>query len=139
MSNLSKNFRIRAAILVALAYAFCVLAPSAALAFTDSPTAFQCLSELDEINAPSQHEGAGHTHMDGVNLHHVEGSATGHHSDLGHKGHAGSCCGLFCISGLAHDPGLTFGVSVLASSQLPFLAKSFAGRSPSPLHRPPID
>jgi hypothetical protein len=137
MRGLTKNLRSRAAIIIALAYAFCVLAPSAALAFTDAPTAFHCLSELDAVSAPSP-EGLGHTHMDGASHHHDEGSAPDHHSGLGDKGHAGSCCGLFCVSALAHDPGLTFGVSAPASPALPAVANGLAGHAPSPLHRPPI-
>jgi hypothetical protein len=138
MHYLTKNFRTRAAILVVLAYAFCVLAPSAALAFTDSPTAFHCLSELDAMSAPSPHESMGHAHMDGANHHHDEGSAPDHRSGLGDKGHAGSCCGLFCVSALAHDPGLTFGISAPTSPALPAVVNGLAAHAPSPLHRPPI-
>ena len=105
MRSLTKTFRIRAAILVALAYAFCVLAPTAALAFSDSPTAFHCLSELAGMGTPSQHEAAGHTHMDGATHRHDEDGAHNHKSDLGDKGDVGTCCGLFCVSALSHDPG----------------------------------
>jgi hypothetical protein len=138
MRHLSQRFRFRASILVALAYAFCVLAPSAALAFSDSPTAFHCLSELAVMGAHSQHEAAGHTHMDGASHHHDESGAPDHHSGMGDKGHSGSCCGLFCTTALSHDPGLTFGLTAPASLTLLAVAKSIFGRAPSPLHRPPI-
>jgi hypothetical protein len=138
MRSLTRTFRIRAAILVALAYAFCVLAPSAALAFSESPKAFHCLSELAGMGAPPQHEAAGHTHMDGASHHHDERGAPDHHSGMGDKGHSGSCCGLFCTTALSHDPGLTFGLAAPASPTLLAIAKSIIGHAPSPLHRPPI-
>jgi hypothetical protein len=138
MRSLTKNFRIRAAILIALAYAFCVLAPSAALAITDNPASFRCLDELNAISAPSHHEGLSHTHADGTVHHHGRSGVPDHHPGTDGKADDGSCCGLFGVSALAHDPGLTFGVSAPASQIVSAAADGLDGRGPAPLHRPPI-
>ena len=121
-----------------MAYVFCVLAPSAAVAFSDSPAAFDCLGELSEMSAPSEHAGMSHMHANGTVHHHNHNGVVDNHSDTDGKAHNGSCCGLFCVSALAHDPGLTFGIFGPASPALPAVANGLAGRAPSPLHRPPI-
>ena len=138
MRSLTKNFRSRTALFIALAYVLCVLAPSAAVAFSDSPTAFHCLGELSEMSAPSEHAGMSHMHANGTVHHHDQSGAVDNQSDTDGKSHTGSCCGLFCVSAIAHDPGLTFGISAPASLALPAVANVLAGRAPSPLHRPPI-
>lgn len=139
MRNLTKTFRTRAAILIALAYAFCVLAPSAALAIAANPASLHCLDELSGLSglsAPSHHEGLSHTHADGA-VHHHDRSVPDHHSG-GSKADDGSCCGLFGVTALTHDPGLTFGVSALASPAVSATVNGLDGRAPAPLHRPPI-
>ena len=138
MQGLTKNLRRRAAILIAVAYAFCVMTPAAALAFSNSPTLFHCLQDGDSTARAAEHVALAHSHGDGAVHQHAPDSAPAHHS--GHDGNAdaGNCCGLFCVSALAHDPGLTFGVSMPASSAVATAANDLAGRAPCPLHRPPI-
>lgn len=145
MRGLTKNLRKRAAIAIAVAYAFCVLAPAGALAVVSSPTVFHCIGELNvqaaaaKQNAAHMHDdGASHQHVQADQGHHQQNGAADHHSDAGDKAHAGSCCGLFCVSALAHDPGLTFGVVTPASSAVASVAFGLNGRAPCPLHRPPI-
>ena len=138
MRSLTKLFRTRAAILIALAYAFCVLAPSAALAVANNPASFHCLDELSGVSAPSKHEGLSHAHADGTIHHHDHSGAPDHHSGTGGKADDGSCCGLFGVSALAHDPGLMFGVSTPASPAPSAISNGLAGRATPPLHRPPI-
>ena len=143
MRALTKNLRRRAAILIAVAYAFCVLAPSATLAVVDIPTVFHCISELSAKSAPAEHvhaDGVTHRHDQGGHDHgtHDHGAAPDHQSDDSGKGHAGTCCGLFCVSAIAHDPGLTLGVTTPASSAVATVANHLAGRAPGPLQRPPI-
>lgn len=133
MRKLTKNFRSRAAMFVAVAYAFCVLAPTTAVAFADSPTAFHCLAEVSEMGMPSGHEDVAQAHANGA-VHH-DGVAD-NRTDADGKTH--SCCGLFCVSAIAHNPELTFGMSAPASPASPAVANELAGRAPSPLHRPPI-
>jgi hypothetical protein len=143
MRALTKNLRRRAAILIAVAYAFCVLAPSAALAVVSNPTVFHCIGELSAQSAPAAHghaDGSTHRHDQSGHDHgtHDHGAVPDHQSDDGGKGHAGTCCGLFCVSAIAHDPGLTFGVTTPASSAVATAANHLAGRALCPLHRPPI-
>src|SRR5665811_2483575 len=85
------------AILIALAYAFCVLAPSVALAITDNPASFRCLDALNAINAPSHHEGLSQSHADGTVHHHDHGGVPDRHSGTDSKTDDGSCCGLFGV------------------------------------------
>ena len=139
MRSLTKNLRTRAAIFIVLAYAVCALAPSAALAFADNPKAFHCLAELNGMTtAVAEHETVVHAHADGIVHHHDQSGMSDKYSGTDNKSHAGNCCGLFCVSALAHDPGLTFGVDTPASPALPTVANGLAGCGPNLLHRPPI-
>jgi len=138
MRNLTKSFRSQAAILIALAYSVCVLAPSAALAVVDNPASLHCLDELNGLSAPSNHGILSHTHASGTVHHHNKSSSPDHHSGPGNKADDGSCCGLFSVSALPHDPVLTFGISALASQPVSAVTNDLVGRAPSPLHRPPI-
>lgn len=123
--------------MIAVAYAFCVLTP-AALAFADSPTVFRCLSNTSVISNSAEHGGAAHTLADGAVHQQEQSGALDHHSNQDGKADAGNCCGLFCVSALAHDSGLAFGLSAPASSSEAMLANGLTGRAPLPLHRPPI-
>lgn len=148
MHGLTKDLRKRAAILIAVAYAFCVMAPAAALAVVSSPTVFHCIDALTAKNAAAPSQIAAHSHADGsAHQHdhgshdqatHQHGAALDHPSDDGGAGHAGNCCGLFCVSAIAHDPGVDFGVRSPASASVATLANGLDGRAPCPLHRPPI-
>jgi len=138
MRNLTKNFRSRAAILIALAYAFCVLAPSGALAAAASPASFRCLDELSAMSAPSQQEGLLHTHADGAVHHHDQSGVPHGHSGTSGNADAGNCCGLFCVFAIAHDPDVMFGPQAPASPALHPVANGLTGCGPSRLHRPPI-
>jgi hypothetical protein len=135
MRHLAKNLRRRAAIAMAVAYALCVLAPPVTQAIAAIPAALHCVSEQTASTAAHDH-GTAHDHADTAVPHHGEDNTGNHHS--GKDGNAVSCCGLFCVSALAHDPGLTFGVSAPASPSIATLANGLTGRAPSPLHRPPI-
>lgn len=138
MHSLTKNLRKRAAILIAVAYAFCVLAPTAALAVADSPTVFRCLSNTSVISNSAEHGGAAHTLADGAAHQHKQSGVPDHHSNQDGKADAGNCCGLFCVSALVHESGLAFGPLAPASSSEAMLANGLTGRAPGPLHRPPI-
>ncbi len=153
MRGLTKNLRRRAAIVIAVAYAFCVLAPAGALAVVSSPTVFHCIGELNAMAAPGLQQTATHVHDDGTSHHrhgygaHDRSGSADHHADVGdkthdnktrdNKDHGGTCCGLFCVSALAHDSGLTFGVSTPTTSATATMVNGLTGRAPAPLHRPP--
>jgi hypothetical protein len=153
MRGLTKNLRKRAAIAIAVAYAFCVMTPAAALAVIASPTVFHCIGELNAKAVPAVQQTAAHIYEDCNAHHHGQAShdhgnpeqvgLADHHSDAGGKTHGnnthgGTCCGLFCVSAIAHDPGLIFGASTAASSAVAMAASGLTGRAPCPLHRPPI-
>jgi hypothetical protein len=138
MHGLTKNLRRRAAILIAVAYAFCVVTPAAALAFGDSPTVFHCLQDKNTMANAGEHGGISHAHGDGAIHQHEQSSVPDHHSNQDGKADAGNCCGLFCVSALAYSVNLTFGAFAPASPSVPAVANGLTGRAPAPLHRPPI-
>jgi hypothetical protein len=130
-----KGFRIRAAIATMLLYAVCILAPSAACAFD---MVAHCLA------GPF---GAAHVHQAGAKsaVHHNEGtsihSGAGKldpHSDANEKGRGGSCCGLFCVTAIAHEPGVAAPVPPAIGSTGPGIAYELTGRGPDRINRPPI-
>jgi hypothetical protein len=138
MRRLTRKLRTRTALLIALVYAFCVLAPAATLALTDSPSVFHCLPKIETSAIPAEHGSAAHMHADNTVHEHTPSNAADHHADKNGKADAGTCCGLFCISGLAHNIVVTLGPSEPASSSVQMPVKDLTGRAPHPLHRPPI-
>ena len=138
MPSLTKKLRTRAAIFIAVTYAFCVLVPAAALAFVDSPTVFHCLPKTSGIADTAEDDGTAHSHADEVFHQHEQSGTQDHHSSQDGNADAGNCCGLFCVSALADDSGLTFGVFAPASRSVLAVATGLTGRAPCPLHRPPI-
>lgn len=151
LSRLTKTNRMRATIALVAAYAFCVLAPHATLAFTNGTAAMHCLTELSDLaHVHGQPTVAvEHTHADGVK--HTHGApppvqtaqyshSDGTTHDHGKTGKAddGNCCGLFCITALNHD-----GVAALPAppprafeNALPEAER--ASRDPDRLYEPPI-
>lgn len=136
--------RSRAALAVAALYAFCVLAPHTAVALGSGG---HCLT--DDRAAAHVHkmkaDVAPHTHADGT-VHHHGGTPSVHddantadpreHSKADDK--SGKCCGLFCISAIAVEPGATLLVPRWFATELPALAEALTGRDPGRLNRPPI-
>ena len=70
MRGLTKNLRRRAAMVIAVAYAFCVLAPAIAVAAVASPAAFHCVGDLNGKATPAAQSTAAHVHDDGTAHHH---------------------------------------------------------------------
>jgi hypothetical protein len=143
--RLTKSFRIKAAIAVALLYALCVLAPSAALAFADSSMVAHCLTEQhgmakphDHGGKPHDHGGKTHVHDDGTAHHHGDHGATANDSEADKQGHSGSCCGLFCMSALAAEAVAALGDPLPFSLLVPAVSRDLAGRGPDRINRPPI-
>ena len=124
--------------MIAVAYAFCVLAPTAALAFSNSPTMLHCLPETNRIANAAEHDDAAHGHADVAVHQHEKSGMPDDHSSKNEKANEGNCCGLFCVSALAHDPGLTFGLFAPELPAASIVVTGLIGRAPSPLHRPPI-
>jgi hypothetical protein len=141
LSRFDRTNRIRATIALVIAYAFCVLAPHAALAFTGGSLAMHCLTELSDLAhvhqaaaAPVAHTHAdGTTHMHGAPAHmaqHKHGDGNTHDHGKPGKADDGNCCGLFCISALSHD-----GVAALPAP--PPVARTKAAAEPERASRDP--
>ena len=135
-SRLTRGCRIRAVLALAVLYAFCVLAPSMALAFADGPTAFHCLTDQHGIAGSHDHGGKVHVHADGAAHRHHDG---GTHEDSGRgKSPPGNCCGLFCMSALAGAATAGLVAPVHFTFAAPVRDEDFAGRGPDRIDRPPI-
>lgn len=131
---MTRQFRFKAALALAALYAFCILAPHAALAFTNAANAAPCLGET---------HGLAHVHHAAANTHvHADGTAHEHdggkhqHSD-GKAQHA-NCCGLFCVTALANDPGVVLVVPELGTPAQIALVDGLPSRGPERINRPPI-
>jgi hypothetical protein len=128
---------MRMAMLFAFLYAFCVLAPSAALAFSPNADA-HCLMELQGVAAGRDHHGMVHQHADGVLHQNADHASPQKHSDADGKAHPDKCCGLFSVTTLAVEPGLALGVPAPVSVTFATLEDNLGGRGPDRINRPPI-
>ncbi len=154
LSTLTRTVRLRAAVIMAVLYALCIVAPAAAFAFAGSDHVAHCLSGDPGVTAPPQHAAATHTHADGtVHQHHAisthehEDGSTHEHAgdqtsstapDNGGTSHGTSCCGLFSVVGISGDPVFAFGVFSVATLAVPSLQDVLNGRGPDRINRPPI-
>ena len=136
LSGLNKGMRLRAAVMLTVLYAICVLAPSAALAF--SPRAAHCLTGTQTMAHvhPVSEQATAHAHDDDTAHSHADAGAT-NPSQSDEKGRSGDCCGLFCASALAHAP-----IEALPALHTPALAGpaltfQLHGCGPDRIHRPP--
>jgi hypothetical protein len=146
LGRLSKRFRLRAALGLAALYAFCVLAPHAALALGNA--AAHCLTD-DHIAAhihTAKAEAVAHSHGDGTV--HDHGTASAHddsgatvphqHSGADGKDHKANCCGLFCISAIALESRVALPLPLSVAAIHPGPDDALNGRGPDRLIRPPI-
>jgi hypothetical protein len=149
----TKVFRIKAAVALAALYAFCLLAPTLAFAFSSDAAVPFCLTENHvgpHHDAAAMHigvmhihgdggDGGGHHHMEGVR---ADGSSHDQSAPRDRSGHLNSgpadCCGLFPMAGLSGEPRIAFGPSNPASVLLPPLTDALHGRGPDRINRPPI-
>jgi hypothetical protein len=126
-----------ATILIAL-YAFCVLAPHAAMALTHGGNAAHCLTEA--ANAPHQHGiNIAHVHEDGVLHEHGQTqSAKSQNNDNEPADAQTACCGLFFMNGLAVITNPFIIASTTSETLLPGAPDNLVAHGPGRLHRPPI-
>lgn len=140
--------------MVALAYLFCVLAPTLSLALPGNQVIPHCLTEDGRANglahvhgmgvAQHVHEGGQiHSHMDGQGLaagDYAEPMAlsdssapvkAAHHSE-------GKCCGLICITALPAADVTLAKPLLLQAVRMSEVSRKLADNSPSRLYRPPI-
>ena len=142
MSALTKTLRVNAAIVLAVLYALCILAPAVAFAFSDNPAVAHCLTEghvgVHDHGAKPEHGGKLHVHADGsAHQHHDDGATPQPAHDDG-KAAIASCCGLFSVVAIPGEPVPSFGLDSLASVVLPVLGEVLSGRGPERINRPPI-
>ncbi|WP_420840873.1 hypothetical protein [Bradyrhizobium quebecense] len=146
--RLTRSGRVRAGCSIILAYLFCVLAPSVALAF-GAP--FPCLTdEVQPAAAVQVHDasmahadGAAHDHAahdhGGMHMHHAADGAEppAKHSHDG-KNAPGPCCAMMCVSALPADlPSVTAPLHPIAT-RLAEALQSLHSEAPARLYRPPI-
>lgn len=130
LTQFSRGFRLRAASVLVVLYALCVLTPAAALALGDAAKAAHCLTDENHGLGPSHANSKPHVHDDG------NASQHSHDGDE-QQSTSGQCCGLFCLSALAPSTDLP-----LAQPELPALvpslnANGLLGHGPDRLDRPP--
>jgi hypothetical protein len=119
---LTRKWRLRAASLLVVLYALCLVAPTAVLAF--SAAAAHCLTD--------DHHGVGtsHVHEDGSSHRH---SGTGHDE----KGQADKCCGLFCVSAMVTSVEFFAWQHPPAAHFASFHTGILSGRGDDRIDRPP--
>lgn len=147
--RLKKRGRVRAGCSIILAYLFCVLAPSLALAF-GAP--FPCLTdEIQPAVAVHMHDGsmpmmhvdgtahdhAAHDHGDMQMRHADDGAPPAKHSHDG-KAAPGPCCALMCVSALPADLPMVAGPLHPIATRLAETRQSLRSEAPARLYRPPI-
>lgn len=139
---------MRAGCSIILAYLFCVLAPSIALAF-GAP--FPCLTDQVQPAVAAhvhdastmQADGAAHVHAGhdhgGMHMHHgadgAEPPVKHSHDD---KNAPGPCCAMMCVSALPADLPLVAGPLHPIAIRLTEAFQSLHGEAPARLYRPPI-
>jgi hypothetical protein len=138
LSVLTRTMRIRAAMLFAFLYGFCVIAPSAALAFSPPDANVHCLMELQGLAAEHDHHGNVHRHADGALHRHANNASPQKHSDADGKAHPDKCCGLFSVTALAVEPGVALSTPAPISVTFAMLEDALGGRGPERINRPPI-
>ena len=140
LSVLTKTFRVKAAIVVAVMYALCILAPAVAFAFSNNPAVAHCLTE-DHVGVHdhgSKHAAKLHVHADGSTHQHHDDGAVPEPADDDGKWAIATCCGLFSVVAIPVEPIPSFDFYSLASVVLPVVGEALSGRGPERINRPPI-
>jgi hypothetical protein len=139
MSALTKTLRVNAAIVLAVLYALCILAPAVAFALSDNPAVAHCLTEghvgVHDHGAKHEHL---HVHADGTAPQHHDNGAAPQPSGNDGKAAIATCCGLFSVVAIPGEPVPSLGFDSLASVVLPVLGEALSGRGPERINRPPI-
>jgi hypothetical protein len=130
LTRLTRKLRWRAAVMIAVLYALCSVAPALALAFADGPTAAHCLT--DEHHGVAKSAAHTHDHGDGASHSHSDDGASPA------EGAHGSCCGVFCVTALPSSTHLPLGQPVHGAMLTQVLQDHLAGRGPDRIDRPPI-
>jgi hypothetical protein len=148
LARLNKRRRLKAGWIIALAYLFCVLAPSVSFAFADGSRSAPCIIE-DHGPGMHVHESVHDLPIQDPVAAHVHGSSTVHDHATAQKDGAAPvkgpqknadtrCCGLISVS------AITAGEIVLLKPVAPSSLceteryRTIADNTPPGLYRPPI-
>ena len=128
LSQLAKKWRVRAAIVLAGAYAFCVISPTITLALTQSAAASHCLTD-DHHHVPTSHKhDVSHPHHD------IDATRQSGDHD---KGKSENCCGLFCVTVGAIPFATSLVDSIYATEMNVVMDDVLRGRPTDRIDRPP--
>lgn len=124
---LTRKRRCRAASLLVALYAFCLVTPTAVLAFSADTAPSHCLIEVSQA-AESKH------------VHHCDSGQN--HSDTGDTGNvdhdqASKCCGLFSVSGVVTPFDVVTVRLPLMPRIVPLFVASLSGQDSGRIDRPP--
>ena len=144
LTRLNRRMRWRTALALVGLYAFCILVPSVALAFANA--AAHCLTETHGIvhvhqaaAKPHIHgSGSAHTHEGNTAHAHADEGAPTTHGNADDQTREGNCCGLFCVTALAHEAPAVITAPIAVIRTLPALTDSLSGHGPGRINRPPI-
>ena len=130
LHRFSKTARLRAAILMAVIYAVCVLAPTVAMA----STGLACPNETAGMMQVHKHAGqlADHDHDDAKA--HADKGTSGQHNNAADEG---KCCGTMFFSAIATDQELSLAPLTLTADLIPSVGAAITGHMPDGLIRPP--
>lgn len=142
LARLNKSQRLRAGWCIALAYLFCVLAPSLSFAFADSSMSAPCLME-DHGPGMHVHQSADrHVHDAGAAHGHSHGAAIQEQGTLPVKGPQKTadmrCCGLISVSAIPLGEFVLGEPVALTSLFDTRSTRRIADNAPPRLYRPPI-
>jgi hypothetical protein len=146
LSRLSKTERLKAGWCIALAYLFCVLAPSLSFAFADGSRQAPCIVE--------DHGPGMHTH-EAMVVHHVHDGGLVHDHSIAddgmkvrkdialpakepHKDADTRCCGLISLSAIPAAEIVVISPTVVSSRCETERYRAVADNAPPGLYRPPI-
>jgi hypothetical protein len=144
LTRLNRRLRWRTALAFVGLYAFCILMPSAALAFANA--AAHCLTETHSVAHVHQAAAKTHIHADGSTHTHERNTSHAHADDgaptnpgnADEQKHEGNCCGLFCVTAISHESPPAIAAPVAASRIILALADFLPGHDPGRINRPPI-
>lgn len=132
LGRLTRIFRVKTAITVAVLYAFAILAPHAAMAFAGPNGPIHCLTQAKASHdhaAPDMHtDGVAHAHDDQSSVPDSDGT----------KGPAAACCGLFTTSAITYDTRILLPSPVAQTTLVSIFVSGFTGQGPGRIIRPPI-
>ncbi|MFN3658474.1 MAG: hypothetical protein ACK4UO_14580 [Pseudolabrys sp.] len=136
----TRPWRHKAAALLAVLYALCLVSPVAAFAFSQA-AASHCLTGAEPPKTAGHPATHGHDHGAG----HDEAHAAPEHAapvadttDAGDQAVPGKCCGLFCVTALEPPALAVADVQAAAASAVTLLAPvPLLGRGSGRIDRPP--